>query len=150
MEILEIAPNARATWADALTALWEASVRASHFFLPEGEVETMAPMVGYVLEEIAVLLVAVEKDVPWGFLGIQENKAEMLFIHPSAFKQGLGKALLLHAIKSYHVCFVDVNEQNPNALGFYEHLGFKVFARSPLDSEGKPYPLLHMRLPDSV
>jgi hypothetical protein len=32
------------------------------------------------------------------------------------------------------------------ALGFYLRLGFEVVGRSELDSNGKPYPLLHMRL----
>jgi putative acetyltransferase len=41
---------------------------------------------------------------------------------------------------------VDVNEQNEQALGFYRHLGFEVVGRSPLDGQGKPYPLLHMTL----
>ena len=41
---------------------------------------------------------------------------------------------------------VDVNEQNPQALGFYQHYGFEVIDRSPLDGSGKPYPILHMAL----
>lgn len=41
---------------------------------------------------------------------------------------------------------VDVNEQNNHALGFYEHIGFKVVGRSPLDGQGEPYPILHMAL----
>ncbi|ENH9207696.1 GNAT family N-acetyltransferase, partial [Vibrio vulnificus] len=41
---------------------------------------------------------------------------------------------------------VDVNEQNPQAVGFYEHMGFKVVSRSPLDDMGKPFPILHMTL----
>ncbi|TMD66902.1 MAG: GNAT family N-acetyltransferase [Chloroflexi bacterium] len=41
---------------------------------------------------------------------------------------------------------VDVNEQNDQALGFYLRMGFVVVGRSELDSNGKPYPLLHMRL----
>jgi hypothetical protein len=31
-------------------------------------------------------------------------------------------------------------------LGFYRHIGFSVRGRSPLDGQGKPYPLLHMTL----
>ena len=45
------------------------------------------------------------------------------------------------------VLTVDVNEQNPQAVGFYRHYGFIQVARSPLDGEGKPFPLLHMALP---
>jgi putative acetyltransferase len=40
---------------------------------------------------------------------------------------------------------VDVNEQNPLALQFYERMGFKVVGRSELDGGGKPFPLLHLQ-----
>jgi putative acetyltransferase len=42
---------------------------------------------------------------------------------------------------------VDVNEQNPAAVGFYERLGFVVVGRSPRDGSGRPFPLLHLRRP---
>lgn len=38
-----------------------------------------------------------------------------------------------------------VNEQNPQAVGFYEHLGFVTYKRTVLDEEGNPYPLLYMK-----
>src|SRR5690606_15459477 len=34
----------------------------------------------------------------------------------------------------------------PQALGFYLRMGFKVKSRSPLDSLGKPFPILHVEL----
>ncbi len=41
---------------------------------------------------------------------------------------------------------LDVNEQNPQALGFYLKQGFEVIGRTEHDGMGQPYPLLHMRL----
>jgi putative acetyltransferase len=38
-----------------------------------------------------------------------------------------------------------VNEQNRSALAFYEHLGFERTGRSPVDGQGRPYPLIHLR-----
>ena len=38
-----------------------------------------------------------------------------------------------------------VNEQNPQAVGFYEHLGFQTYKRTECDEEGNPYPLLYMK-----
>ncbi len=35
----------------------------------------------------------------------------------------------------------------PQAVGFYQHLGFQVYRRTPLDEEGNPYPLLYLRRP---
>jgi len=40
---------------------------------------------------------------------------------------------------------VDVNEQNQEALGFYNHLGYEVTGRSPIDGQGRPFPILHLK-----
>lgn len=40
---------------------------------------------------------------------------------------------------------VTVNERNPQAVGFYEHLGFQTYKRTECDEEGNPYPLLYMK-----
>lgn len=41
---------------------------------------------------------------------------------------------------------VTVNEQNPQAVRFYEHMGFEVYKRTACDEQGGPYPLLYMKL----
>jgi len=56
------------------------------------------------------------------------------------------KLVILHAINDLKVKKVDVNEQNPQAIGFYEHIRFEIINRSELDGLGKPYPILHMQL----
>ena len=38
-----------------------------------------------------------------------------------------------------------MNEQNPQGVGFYLHMGFEQTGRSELDGEGNPFPLLHMK-----
>lgn len=81
-----------------------------------------------------------------GFIGVHECKIEMLFILDAARGKGVGKALLNYAVDQFAANKVDVNEQNPLAVGFYQHMGFKVASRSPLDDMGKPFPILHMIL----
>ncbi|MDC6657781.1 GNAT family N-acetyltransferase, partial [Leclercia adecarboxylata] len=81
-----------------------------------------------------------------GFVGVADDRIEMLFIEPRARGTGIGKALLRHAIEVLGADALDVNEQNHQAVGFYQHQGFVVTGRSPLDGQGQPYPLLHMRL----
>ena len=46
----------------------------------------------------------------------------------------------------YTVNDLAVNEQNPLARGFYEHMGFEVYKRTEYDEQGSPYPLLYMRI----
>ena len=83
---------------------------------------------------------------PIAFMGIEKNKLEMLFIKNSERRKGLGKQLLNYGIESYGINELAVNEQNPQAKGFYEHMGFKVYQRNELDDQGNPYPVLYMRL----
>lgn len=94
---------------------------------------------------IPVLLVAIDDDKVIGFAGIYENKLEMLFIDPAYFGQGMGYKLINYCFEQYNIQFVDVNEQNPRAFKFYQRQGFSVIERSPLDSDGRPFPILHMQ-----
>ena len=64
---------------------------------------------------------------------------------PAVIK-GLGKRLLQYGIETYNIQELTVNEQNPQAVGFYEHMGFQTYKRTDHDEEGNPYPLLYMRL----
>ena len=81
-----------------------------------------------------------------GFIGVAECNVEMLFISPDSRNKGVGSLLLKNAIETQSANKVDVNEQNPDAIGFYKHLGFSVIGRSPLDGQGNPFPLIHMEL----
>ena len=87
-----------------------------------------------------------EKYQPIAFMGIEENKLEMLFIKNSERGKGIGKQLLNYGIENYGVNDLAVNEDNPQAKEFYEHMGFKVYQRNELDDQGNPYPVLYMRL----
>ncbi|MGF6173821.1 ribosomal protein S18 acetylase RimI-like enzyme [Ensifer sp. 4252] len=58
---------------------------------------------------------------------------------------GVGRALVEHAVALHPVLTVDVNEQNLSGAGFYARLGFETTGRSPVDDDGRPYPLLHLR-----
>ena len=86
---------------------------------------------------------------PVAFMGCNWPQIEMLFVEPECFGLGIGKMLLDHArqraMAEGATLTLDVNEQNPAALAFYEHMGFVVTGRSPVDGQGRPYPLLHMQ-----
>ena len=81
-----------------------------------------------------------------GFMGIAEGNLEMLFIDNKYRGAGIGKKLITYAIDNLQVTKVDVNEQNVQAVGFYEYMGFNIYKRSNLDGEGKEYLILHMQL----
>ena len=81
-----------------------------------------------------------------GFMGIQKERLEMLFLSPKERGKGIGRQLIQYGIRKYGIREVTVNEQNPQAVGFYEHLGFRTYKRTDQDEEGNPYPLLYMKL----
>ena len=128
-----------------LTELWEASVRATHHFLREEDIENLMPYVTEGLVNIRYLYVAFDADAPTAFIGIQDEKIEMLFVSPQYLRKGIGKQLVNMAVKNHQAIFVDVNEQNPGARAFYEKLGFVEFGRTEIDEQGNPFPIIEMR-----
>jgi len=130
-----------------LIAVWESSIRASHSFLSEEDIAFLKPLIlEQYLDAVDLRIVKDEFDNVIGFIGVAEQNVEMLFVSAEHRHKGIGALLLKNAIRNQAAKKVDVNEQNPDAVGFYKALGFDVIARSPLDGQGKPFPLLHMQL----
>lgn len=128
----------------ALIEIWRGAVEATHDFLDEADRQAIE--VGMRDEYLHAVTVSVADSGagPVGFSGVAGQKLEMLFIAESARGTGIGTTLLRHAISEFDVSKVDVNEQNTQALGFYEHHGFVVVGRSETDDAGRPYPILHL------
>lgn len=128
-----------------LTSVWEASVRSTHDFLTEDDIRAIAQEVPDALATVPHLAAAIVGGVPVGFLGVDGHRLEMLFLSPASRGQGLGRRLLEWGIRRYGIREVCVNEQNPQAHGFYSHLGFQLCKRTELDEQGRPFPLLYLR-----
>lgn len=130
---------------EQLLGVWESSVKATHLFLSENEIEGLKKYVLQALNEIPhLIIVENENQIPVGFMGIVEQHLEMLFISGEERGKGYGKELLRYGIEKYAIHDLAVNEQNPLAKGFYEHMGFKVYKRTDHDEQGNPYPPLYM------
>ena len=130
-----------------LLEVWEDSVKATHTFLSNEEIEKIKEYVPQALIGISHLIIETDKKgIPIAFMGIEKSKLEMLFIKNSERGKGIGKQLLNYGIENCGVNDLAVNEDNPQAKEFYEHMGFKVYQRNELDDQGNPYPVLYMRL----
>ena len=143
--------SARPAEYPALVTLWEASVRATHDFLSEADIAFFKPLIlTEFLPAVELHCARCEAGRVLGFLGLSGGKdgrtVEMLFLAPEERGKGIGRRLMEFAIRERDARRVDVNEQNPQARAFYEHLGFRVVSRSGRDGMGKPFPLLHMEL----
>lgn len=132
---------------EQLVYIWQRSVIKTHTFLSFNEIEAIKKYVPAALKEVDTLIIEKNaKNEPIAFMGTENKKLEMLFIDPDYIQKGLGKKLIQHAFCHYQVNEVTVNEDNINAKGFYEHMGFSVYKRSPLDEQGNLYPILYMKL----
>lgn len=132
---------------ESLLDIWEDSVRATHLFLSDTEVNQIKEYVPQALSGVEHLIVAEnESDKIIAFMGTENSRLEMLFLSSTERGRGIGKKLIQYGILNYEITEVTVNEQNPQAVGFYEHLGFETYKRTDCDEEGNPYPLLYMKL----
>lgn len=144
MKIYEVTSRNQKLMSELLN-VWEASVRATHLFLSDVEVENIKEYVPQALAGVEHLIIA-EEEKPIAFMGTQNGRLEMLFIAPEERGKGIGRQLLQYGFQNYGIHEVTVNEQNPQAVGFYEHMGFETYKRTDLDEEGNHYPLLYMKL----
>lgn len=129
----------------ALVNIWESAVRTSHKFLSEDDIQSIRQALIPEYFPKVELHMIVTGHAPVAFIGTLNHKIEMLFVHADHQALGHGSALIRFAI-SRGARLVDVNEQNPQALGFYQSIGFKVISRQARDDAGRPFPILHMAL----
>ena len=137
----------RGTKADAPRALeiWRDAVDATHQFLsPEHRADIDAIVIEW-LPTADLWLVDDENGRPVGFLAMDRNLIDALFVDPEVHGRGYGTALLNQALKLAPDAVVDASEQATNALPFYEARGFVRTGRSETDPGGRPYPLIHLK-----
>ena len=135
---------------NTLLKIWEASVRETHLFLSDAEIAQIKEYVPQAINGVTHLIIT-ENEVgkPVSFMGTEKERLEMLFLSPEERGRGTGKKLIQYGIQNYGIREVTVNEQNPQAVGFYEHMGFETYKRTEFDEEGNPYPLLYMKLTEN-
>jgi putative acetyltransferase len=131
----------------ALFDVWESSVRATHSFLTEGDIRCLAPLAHKELAGFAPIhCLRRSTGEVFAFMGVAQCSIEMLFVHADSRGAGAGRALVRFAIDALEADCVEVNEQNPQAIGFYRRMGFEITGRVPAQPQGDPFPLLRMRL----
>ena len=132
---------------EQLTALWEASVRATHHFLSEDDICEIRGFVPTALAGVRHLVVALdERNTPVAFMGVENGVLEMLFVSPAHSGMGIGRMIVQHGIDNMGVAEVTVNEQNLSAIEFYKKMGFSAYKRTELDEQGRTFPLIYMRI----
>ncbi|CAB3846917.1 Peptidyl-lysine N-acetyltransferase YjaB [Achromobacter pulmonis] len=125
--------------------IWRRSVDATHDFLtPQDRQAIEAEVVGF-LPAAALDLALDASGRPQAFMLLDGSHMEALFVDPDARGAGVGRALVEEALRRHPDLTTDVNEQNAQAVGFYERMGFERTGRSDRDGQGRAYPLIHLR-----
>ena len=129
----------------ALVEIWERSVKATHAFLSNEDLNKIKKaLIPYYFPNVN-LYALTDSERLTGFIGLSSNLIEMLFIDDICRDKDYGSALINFALKQ-GATKVDVNEQNASALHFYQARGFRIIGRDETDGAGRPYPILHLSL----
>lgn len=124
--------------------IWRSAVDATHDFLSPEDRLAIDEMVCDFLPQAPLWLVVDTFDYPLAFMLIDDGHMEALFVDPVHRGTGIGAALVRHGLTLHPKMTTDVNEQNGQAVGFYKKMGFQQTGRSPIDGQGRPYPLIHL------
>ena len=86
---------------DELIQLWEASVRSTHHFLTEVDIQYYKPLIRNEYFRAVELYIIRDRKTEQitAFMGLSDELIEMLFVHPAQQGKGLGKTLLEYAIR---------------------------------------------------
>ncbi|NMM39500.1 GNAT family N-acetyltransferase [Pseudoalteromonas arctica] len=130
-----------------LIEIWQEAVSQTHDFLSQHDIDELKSLIfAHYFDAVSLYCCKSHDDKIIGFIGVTDGNIEMLFVEPTFFAKGVGTFLINYAIDNLAATHVDVNEQNSKVHGFYLSKGFEQIGRSELDGQGKPFPLLHMRL----
>lgn len=129
---------------DRIIEIWRGAVDATHDFLTPEDRLAIDELVCAFLPQAPLWLAVDAEDTPLAFLLMDGRHMEALFVDPAHRGTGIGAALVRHGLTLHPRMTTDVNEQNIQAVGFYERMGFRRIGRSPVDGQGRPYPLIHL------
>lgn len=129
---------------ERIIEIWRKAVDATHHFLSSEDRLAIDEEVCGFLPQAALWLAVDRDDRPLGFMLIESGHMEALFADPANHGIGIGAGLVRHGLTLHPAMTTDVNEQNVQAIGFYERMGFYRTGRSPVDGQGRPYPLIHL------
>lgn len=142
---MEIIKSETKNWP-AFHQIWSDSVKATHHFLKPEHFEIISgKLVSEYFPLVELFHVEVDGQIA-GFIGIDQNFISMLFVSPLFMNRGIGSRLLEFAIKNKKAYWVDVNEQNEQAIAFYLSKSFDIIGSEEKDGLGWDYPVLHLKL----
>ncbi|MFN3276490.1 MAG: GNAT family N-acetyltransferase [Paracoccus sp. (in: a-proteobacteria)] len=132
-----------------LSRIWHQASLGAHGFLGRARLDEQRQLIETVYLPAAETWVAetwvaepslAERGpVPLGFISLLDDVVGGLFVDPVAQGQGIGGALLDHALALKGGLALDVYTANAGAMAFYRARGFHEVSRQPMDGQGLPF-----------
>lgn len=128
-----------ATDLETLSGIWlEASLQA-HAFVGRDRLREQRALIESEYLPNSETWVACRGSQPVGFISLLDSFIGGLFVTPRHHGQGIGRALIAHALKRKGELGLEVYTANARAYAFYEALGFTERSRRAEDDEGMPF-----------
>ena len=122
MSVVKVGPDD----FEELAEVWEASVRATHDFLSEADIRELRSLLPVRYLPAVELRCLRDAGRIVAFIGLNGSHIAMLFVRPEYRGRGCGRKLVEWAVARQGADSVDVNEQNPQAVGFYRVWGLRL------------------------
>lgn len=118
---------------DEIMQIWQNENIKAHNFIPKEYWKENYEYVKKILPN-SEIYVYIEQNKIKGFIGINNNYIEGIFIDSDSQNKGVGTALLNKAKEEKMKLLLNVYEKNKKAIRFYEKNGFKIVKKS-VDNE---------------
>lgn len=115
----------RKTDIDKVADIWLATNLKAHSFIPAQYWKSNFELVKELLLQ-ATAYVYEDKQEIQGFVGLNDEYIEGIFVSGEMQSQGIGKALLNYAKDKRNKLLLNVYQKNARAIPFYQREGFEI------------------------
>jgi len=109
--------------------------RDDEFYFRDLQVSTRSASLGRFLDELWVY----DDGAVKGFIRVHGDELCKLFVEPVLQSQGIGAALLAHAVDALGVRHLWALEKNTRAIAFYQRHGFRLTEQRRLEEDTTEY-----------
>lgn len=110
---------------DKVADIWLDTNIKAHYFIPAQYWKSNFESVKEMLPQAEVYIYENDKEIQ-GFIGLNDDYIEGIFVSDKMQSQGIGKLLLNYVKDKRNKLLLNVYQKNTRAISFYQREGFKV------------------------
>ena len=110
---------------DKVADIWLDTHRKAHYFIPAQYWKDNFELVKELLLQATVYVYEENREIQ-GFIGLNDEYIEGIFVSDEMQSQGIGKILLNYAKDTRNKLFLNVYQKNTPAISFYQREGFEI------------------------